>query len=322
MKVVLAADVGATKTRIALFNSTSMELVGKAVLNTPQEGGESVVAEIIIEAFNNLVRGLREWEVTAVGVGSIGPLDIREGRVVNSPNVRLRSFELRRPLREHFRVPTYVVNDCVAAVYAEYMSGAGLGKKNVVYVTLSSGVGAGVIVDGHLLLGKDGNAHEVGHIVVSYDSDIRCGCGGVGHWEGLASGNNLWKLVKKLRSRWRGSSEFYKISEAEVVSAASLFEHWKRGDEFASYVVSELARINAAGIASVINAYDPEVISFGGSVILNNPEFLKTIYDFVKEYAINRVPEFTITRFRDDVVVYGAAYIASKPPKELVEIQT
>ncbi|MEM1703050.1 MAG: ROK family protein [Zestosphaera sp.] len=318
---MVAVDIGATKTRVALFNSASMELVSKVVLNTPQEGGEDVVAGTIIEVVNDLVKEFSEWEVSAVGVGTIGPLDIREGRVINSPNTKLRSFELRRPLREYFRVPTYVVNDCVAAVYAEYMSGAGLGKKNVVYVTLSSGIGAGVIVDGHLLLGKDGNAHEVGHIVVSYDSDVKCGCGGTGHWEGLASGNNLWKLVKKLRSRWSGVSELHKISGVEEVPAVKLFEYWERGDEFASYVINELARINAAGIASIINVYDPEVISFGGSIILNNPKLLNMIYDFVKDYVINRVPEFTITRFGDDVVVYGAAYIASKPPKELLEIQ-
>lgn len=320
MKVVVAADVGATKTRVALFNP-NMELVSRVVLNTPQEGGEEVVAETIIEVFNNLVKESGKLEVIAVGVGTIGPLDIREGRVINSPNIRLRSFNLRKPLRDYFGVPTYVVNDCVAAVYAEYMSGAGLGRKNVVYVTLSSGIGAGVIVDGHLLLGKDGNAHEVGHIVVSYDSDIRCNCGGIGHWEGLASGNNLWKLVSKLRRGWRGSSEFYEVSEVEAVSAVKLFEYWKKGDEFASYVVSELVKINAAGVASVINVYDPEVISFGGSIILNNPELLNMIHNLVKNYVINRLPEFIITKFGDDVVVYGAAYIASKPPKELVEIQ-
>ncbi|MEO3993923.1 MAG: ROK family protein [Desulfurococcaceae archaeon TW002] len=318
---MVAVDVGATKTRVALFNSANMELVGKVVLNTPQEGGEEVVAETIIEAFNNLVKEFGKWEVVAVGVGTIGPLDIREGRVINSPNIRLRSFSLRKPLHNYFRVPTYVVNDCVAAVYAEYVSGAGLGRKNIVYVTLSSGVGAGVIVDGHLLLGKDGNAHEVGHIVVSYDSDIRCSCGGVGHWEGLASGNNLWKLVRKLRHGWRGSSDLYKVSEVEAVSAVKLFEYWKKSDEFASYVVSELVKINAAGVASIINVYDPEVISFGGSIILNNPELLNMIRDLVKNYVINRLPEFTITKFGEDVVVYGAAYIASKPPKELVEIQ-
>lgn len=321
LKIVVAVDVGATKTRVALFNSTDMTLVSKAVLSTPQEGGEGIIAETVIEVFNKLVRELSGLEVMAVGVGTIGPLNIKEGRVVNSPNIRLRNFDLRRPLHEYFRVPTYVVNDCVAAVYAEYMSGAGLGKKNVVYVTLSSGIGAGVIVDGHLLLGKDGNAHEVGHIVVSYDSKVRCGCGGIGHWEGLASGNNLWKLVKELRSRWRGHSELYEVSGVETVSAAKLFEYWRRGDEFASYVVNELARINAAGVASVINVYDPEVISFGGSVILNNPDLLNMIYNFVKNYVTNQVPEFTITRFGDDVVVYGAAYIALKPPKELVEIQ-
>lgn len=316
---VLAVDVGATRTRVALFDVIGMKLLRKEVIRTPHEGGEDVVAEIIIEVAERLITSLGLGGVVAVGIGTIGPLDVRHGYVVNPPNIPLKGFSLREPLMKRFNVPVYVVNDCVAAVYAEYMDGAGLGRDNVVYITISSGIGAGVIVDGHLLLGKDGNAHEVGHLVLSYDSSIRCGCGGVGHWEALASGNNLWKLVKLLKTRWRGDSEFYRFSSEEM-SAETVFRYWRENDSFANYVVNELARLNAAGVASVINAYDPEIISFGGSVILNNPEFLTLILNHVSTYVTNRMPETTITRFGDDVVLYGAAWVAYKPPKELLTV--
>lgn len=195
---VLAVDVGATRTRVAIFDRRGMKLLRKEVIKTPHEGDEDIVAEAIIAVAERLIASLGLSEVTAVGAGTIGPLDVRRGYVVNPPNIPLKGFSLREPLMKRFNVPVYVVNDCVAAVYAEYMSGAGLGRDNVVYVTISSGIGAGVIVDGHLLLGKDGNAHEVGHLVLSYDSSIKCGCGGVGRWEALASGNNLWRLLKYL----------------------------------------------------------------------------------------------------------------------------
>lgn len=318
---VLAVDVGATKTRIALLDSKDMKLLRKEVIRTPQEGDEDVVAGIIAEVAEHLITSLGLSGVVAVGVGTIGPLDIKRGCVVNPPNVRLRAFSLREPLVKRFNVPTYVVNDCVAAVYAEYMSGVGVGRDNVVYITISSGIGAGVIVDGHLILGKDGNAHEIGHLVVSYDSNIRCGCGGVGHWEALASGNNLWKFIGLLRDRWRGDSELYRLTSSTEVQAETLFRYWREGDDFAAYVVSELAKVDAAGIASVINAYDPEVISFGGSVMLNNPEFLALVLNHVDTYVTNRMPEAVVTRFGDDVVLYGAAWIAHKPPKELTRIQ-
>ncbi len=317
----MTADVGATKTRVGIFDPKGMRLLIRTVLRTPQEGDENVVAKAIIDAAEALMKTLGLHEVMAIGVGSIGPLDIRRGSVVNSPNIPLKNFSIRTPLMKHFNKPTYVVNDCVAAVYAEFMAGAGAGKRNVVYITISSGIGGGVIVDGHVLLGKDGNAHEIGHLAISYDSDIKCGCGGIGHWEALASGGNVWKLVKQLRIKWHGDSELYRLSASEVITAETLFRYWRDGDGFASYVVNELARINAAGIASVINAYDPEMISFGGSVVLNNPELLKLSLNLVNQYATNRAPEYAITSFGDEVVIYGAAWIAVNPPEELIKIQ-
>jgi len=316
--------VGASKTRVGLFTIDPVKLINKKVVNTPEPKEPEDIANTILKLAKELLKESRVSLNDVVGacVGTIGPLDIRSGDVVNTPNLGFKSFKLREPLKKALGVPVYVVNDAVAGVYAEYMAGYGSAYDNVVYLTLSSGIGAGVVVDGNLLLGKDGNAHEVGHVVVDYSSGIRCGCGGLGHWEALASGSNVWKLVVKLSSAWSlGETPLLSLSRVRTVGMSELLEYWRKGDPFASHVVQELIKVNAAGIASVINVYDPEVFILGGSIALNNPDFIFEIVDEVREYLVNRPPEFAITSFKDDVVLYGAAWIIVKTPKQLLKIQ-
>ncbi len=319
---VLAVDVGATNLRVGLA-STDGKLIDVLRTPTPKGGNANAVALKVINLGRELMKRNNVARVDAIGVGSIGPLNIREGIVIGTPNNPLRNFKLKEPLSRAFNAPAYVVNDCVAAVWGEYWAGAGKDTENVVYVTISSGIGAGAVVDGHLLLGKDGNAHEVGHIVLDLRSDVRCGCGARGHWEGLASGNNIPRFASILTPRWRGpESEAYMLAMQGRLSAATLFELWRKGDVFAAAVIKELEVINAAGIASVINVYDPEVVSVGGSVALRNPDFMNLVFDRVKEFLINREPELTLTPLGDNAVLIGAAWIAIKPPEHLLRIQS
>ncbi len=323
MEYVIAADVGATNLRVALFTSEGL-MLKTARSETPRSGGTEAVALKIVELSRKLMNELGVNKLQGVGVGSIGPLDIRRGDVIGTPNNPLRNFRLRKPLTELLNAPTYVVNDCVAAVWGEYKAGAGKGHENVVYVTISSGIGAGAIVDGHLLLGKDGNAHEVGHIVMDYRGRFRCGCGGLGHWEGMASGGNLRGVAAVLARDWEGRrTKAYELALNNSLRPADLFNLWRMGDEFAVHIINELTRINAAGIASVINVYDPEVLTVGGSVALRNPDFMERVFNNVDKYLINRKPEvMRLTPLGDDAVLIGAAWIAIDTPKHLLKIQS
>jgi len=317
LRFVASADIGATRTRIGIFEYFRMAPLRRyELLTAPFLEREELTDEIVrrIEQFS---RENEKAELISVGVGSIGPLDLRQGSVINAPNVERASFEVKRPLEESLSAPVHIVNDCAAAVYGEFMAGHGVGKRNIVYVTLSTGIGAGAVVDGRLIFGKDGNAHEVGHLVISYDSDIECGCGGRGHWEGLASGKNLWKIVEKIRSR----TEEHTNPKSGITSPEELFANWRKGDALASRIVEELAKINAAGIASVINAYDPELLVIGGSIALKNKPFIGMILSRVSEYIINRLPEFAPPYYGDDSVLVGAAWIARKPPLELLQLE-
>ncbi len=321
VSTVLAVDVGATRTRIAVFRveGSGLRMVERFESRTPSTGDGEEFARILASWAAELAEN---HAVDAAGVGTIGPLDLRKGVVTEPPNIAARNIPLKRVLEGRLGVPVRVVNDCVAAVYAEYLVGAGRGYRNVVYLTLSTGIGAGAVVDGHLLLGKDGNAHEVGHIVVAYQLPVKCGCGGMGHWEALAGGSSVWRLARLLAIGWRGpETELLRRSLEGRVTAEDVFKAYYSGDGFAKTVVDELIRVNAAGIASVINVYDPEVLVLGGSIVLRNRWIVDAVAREAGRYVTNRMPRITVTGFGDDVVLYGAALIAAKPPRHLLELQ-
>ncbi|MCD6084300.1 MAG: ROK family protein [Desulfurococcales archaeon] len=320
-RAVIAVDVGATNLRVGIFD-LSASLLKVEVTRTPRSGGHDAVADSIKYIADNMLRSLGIRHVVGVGVGTIGPLNIREGVVVNTPNNPIRTFRLKAPLEEFFDVPAYVVNDCVAAVWGEFNAGSFREAKNMVYITLSTGIGAGVIVDGHLLLGKDGNAHEVGHITVNYKYGVRCGCGGIGHWEAIASGANIPKFAEEVSKNWHGSkTAAYFLACKGGLTPEDLFKHWRLGDEFATYVINELVEVNAAGLGSVINVYDPEVITLGGSIAINNTDFIEKVVQNVSKYAINKIPKISLTSLGEKAVLVGAAYLILNTPEELPKIQ-
>ncbi|MEM1740302.1 MAG: ROK family protein [Desulfurococcaceae archaeon] len=318
----IAVDLGATKTRIALC--TRSEIIEKTVYYTPKHGDEYTIAESIyntvVTKWKNLVSNIK-----AVGIASIGPLDIKEGKVVHASNVPIRNFELLRPLVKKFKKPVYVVNDCVAAAWGEKYYGDAVNYDNFIYLTLSTGVGAGVVVDGNLLIGKMGNAHEVGHIVIDFTSDLQCGCGGRGHWEVFSGGANTHKVLKYLAERIdiTGYSELKeRVLKGEQIDAKTMFDYFRKGDPLAKKAVDLYIQATSAGIASIVNVYDPELVIIGGSIFLNNIDVLyEPIVSRIRENIVTNPPIIKPTRLGDDVGLYGALAIAVYTPRKIFEIQ-
>jgi glucokinase len=319
----IAVDVGATKTRIAIADASG--ILDKVVINTPRDGDEYTISNLIIkiigEKWGQLVGNIR-----AIGIATIGPLDLKRGVVVNTPNLNMKRIELLNPLVDFFKTQVYVVNDCVAAAWGEKHYGDAVSVDNYVYITLSTGVGAGVVVDGELLIGKMGNAHEVGHIVVDFDSVIRCGCGGWGHWEAYAGGRNLPRVAEYLLNRgiiYSGSELAELVKKGFDIDAKVVFNYYRRGDPLAKDLVDLYVKATAAGLASVINSYDPELVTIGGGVFLNNIDVLyEPIVKLTRENIVTEMPIIKPTRLGDDVGLYGALAIAVDPPRKLREIQS
>jgi len=316
----IVVDIGATRTRIGLADVDGLK--EKIVFDTPRVGDEYTIAEMIYRIASRSYRGLMD-RVKAVSVATIGPLDLRRGRVVNTPNIPIHRIELLSPLRRLFNKPVYVVNDAVAAVYGEKYYGYGVDYRNIVYITLSTGVGGGVIVDDHLLLGKSGNAHEIGHIVVDFKSNVKCGCGGYGHWEAFAGGANIPRLAKIMAEEYSGvDTEAWRKASKGELDPPTLFKLYREGDRFAEIVVNTIIKACIAGFSSTINIYDPELITIGGSIYLNNEDiFYNRIIEGVRSNIVTEPPVIKTTKLREDIVLYGALAIAVNPPKHLIDFQ-
>ncbi len=305
MKAVLAVDLGATNLRIAIVDEEGT-IKSFRKTKTPRSGGADSIPRRIVE----VIRDLGTADAESIGISSIGPLDMRNGVIVRTPNLPYDRIEVKRTVEE-LGLDVYMINDAMAGALGENVFGAGRGFGNMVYVTFSTGLGGGAIVDGRLIVGRAGNAHEIGHLVVDYDGDLACGCGGMGHWEAYCSGSGLPKLAKLLANRRGGGGKFQRLVE-EGIEAPEIFEYARKGDDLALEVVEEFSRIAAAGIASVASAYDPEIILLGGPVYLRNRDLLDArIRSWLTHYSIGGMPINTAAAgLGEDAPLIGAAVAA------------
>ena len=289
MRLYLGIDVGATWTRALLIDELG-RVINRVKIKTSANPVEDVA------------KAVAGWPFDAVGVGSIGPLDLKTGWVVNAPNSPSRRFPLVEPLKR-FGKPIAVANDCVAAVWGEYVFRHPV--ENLVYVTLSTGLGIGAIVNGVLLLGKDGNAHELGHAVIDFRSGRRCGCNGRGHLEAFVGGANM-------------PGFYQEVTGEPSIEPAEIFRRYRQGHERAREFVELWLDAVAAGVATIAAAYDPELLLIGGSVALNNWDIIAgKLPERLKEYLGVREPAIAQASFGDDEVAVGAAALAHHTPETL-----
>ena len=303
----VGVDLGATNVR-AVAAGGDGTILGAADGDTPRSPTGIGVTEAVLGVVREACAeaGIDPESVTAAGIGSIGPLDLAEGAVENPANLpdTIDRIPLVGPLSVLLDTDqVYLHNDTNAGVIGERFYSE-RNPDDMVYLTISSGIGAGVCVDGHVLTGWDGNAGEVGHMTVDPQGRLTCGCGHDGHWEGYCSGNHIPRYAAYLHDA--DPVETALPMDDPSFSAADVFEH-DGSDEFATHVVDQIAHWNAMGVANIVHAYAPLVIYVGGAVALNNPDrTLDPIRDRMADMVMSNVPEIRLTTLGDDVVVKGA----------------
>jgi len=302
-KLALAIDLGATNLRVALVSQNG-EILEKIEEKTEKRGEEGKV--VTSQILRLAQKFLKKNKVIGIGISSIGPLDLKKGEVINSPNIPFKKIEVVLPLKKAFGLKTILLNDCSAAVWGEKHFGAGKKIDNLVYITISSGIGGGAIVDGHLLIGHSGNAVEIGHMNIKTEYELKCGCQRKNHWEGYASGTNLPKFFKI----WAKKE---KIKTKLPKEAKEIFERARNKDKIALKFLKVLSEINARAISNVIVAFAPQLITLGGAVVLNNQDLiLKPIIERVENYL--PVPKIIITPLKENICLLGAAALVFWPP--------
>jgi glucokinase len=319
MAYFAGVDLGATNVRAAVANPEG-EVLADDKRPTPRGPTGIAVTEAVLEAVRAVCGevGIDPTAVEAAGVGSVGPLDLAAGAVENPANLpdtidRIPLVGPVEKLIDSDRV--YLHNDADAGVIGERFY-SDRNPDDMVYLTISSGIGAGVTVDGNVLSGWDGNAGEVGHMTLDPQGLRTCGCGKDGHWEAYCSGDNIPEYARMLHEEdraWRstagggapGLPTSLPLSDPEF-SAADVFEH-AGDDEFATYVVEQVAHWNTMGVANLVHSYAPLVLSLGGAVALNNEELVvDPIRERLGDMVFTNLPEIELTDFGDDVVVRGA----------------
>ena len=318
-KIAVGIDLGGTNIRVALGDEKG-RILARASERTEKAKGPEGVSKQIIRIIHRLKRNTGIKEIAGLGIGSTGPLNLKKGGLMKPTNIPYDFIPLVEPLKDEFHVPVYLLNDCSAAVVGERFFGAGRKHENLAYITLSTGIGGGVYVDGHLLIGKDGNAAEIGHFTIDYEGRLLCGCGKRGHWEAYCSGNGIPNYVELLLSnKSREEVESSLLMKAAAgdpkrVTSKILYDCAKAGDQLALEIIEKIGRLNAIGFACVVDAYDPSLITVGGSIALRNVNLvIEPIRRYVDDYARNSIPEIKITPLGDDVVLYGALAMVFHP---------
>ncbi len=266
--LLCGVDLGGTKLSVGL-----VETAGRVVDRTVAfDHNRKTEAELVLQ-IRDMVQGLLERreiaqaDLLGVGVGFAGHLRFRDGVVIttsNFPRFKMKDFAIRRALEEQFPGPVIVDNDANTQAYAEFRYGAGAPYDTMIFLTISTGIGAGIVLDRRIYRGMTGTAGEFGHTIVNPASDIRCGCGNYGCLMSHASGLALPQLVgKKLEAGMKTSMRFDSLDQ---VNGLLLKEALDGGDRLAREVVLECADYIGIGVYNLFQIFNPPVIVLGGGL--------------------------------------------------------
>ncbi|HMI99545.1 MAG TPA: ROK family protein [Gaiellaceae bacterium] len=241
----IGVDVGGTKIAAGVVDREG-GIEGRLERPTPTESQQDLLA-----ALDEMVEELRAEDVAAIGFGLPSTIDQRSGRAISSVHIPLADLDFRDRMRERFSLPVGIDNDANAATLAEWQIGAGRGTRYMVMLTLGTGVGGGLVLDGKLYRGAVGAAAELGHMVLVYGGEP-CGgtCQGHGHFEQFASGRAADRAAREILGEPAGARE--------LVTAA------REGNDAALEAMQEIGRRLGAGIGTLVNVFDPELVVVGG----------------------------------------------------------
>lgn len=318
---IAGVDIGGTRIRVAISSIDLKEesLVIKTI-STPKENKFSIssaVCRLIFELLNE--NQVTKGQILGIGIATAGPLDIKTGEIFNNANLGFREIPLKKPIQEKFPdIPLDFVNDCNGAVLGvHYFEADDDEKDNLVYVTVSTGIGGGAIVNGRLLYGKDGNAAEVGHGLVEPKSVLQCNCGAYGCWEVYSSGTGVLKRTLEAIDEGNLNADILmKLVEYDTskITAKEVFQAARNGDRLSETIVNQCIYYMKVGIGLVNNFYDCSSIYFGGAMMNDKDIILPPLIEqFEKNsiiFTINRPPRLKVTQFGEEIGLRGALVLA------------
>lgn len=305
--LVFAADLGGTHLRVAIVDAQG-QIHFRLKQTTPRaEKPDEIVRALVMAARESEKQG---QSISAVSVVVPGTVNVEEGVVVKAPNVPcLDGFRLAAALTGELRLPAILENDANAAAVGEMWQGAGRGRNTIVCVTLGTGVGGGIVLNGKLWRGADGSAAEIGHMCVDPFGGVACPCGSRGCLEVYASATAIVRMTREARPRYPDSV----LHTSENLSSQEIYAAGLDGDELALEVFRRMGVYLGIGLANLINILNPEMIVIGGGVVNGWELFEKHMLHQVAERAFP-LPAARVKIVKaecgDDAGLLGAARLA------------
>lgn len=315
MKYYIGIDLGGTNIKAGVVNE-NFEIVAKATTKTlcPRPAKEICddMAKVSIEAAEKA--GISIDDVEWIGIGTPGIADNVNGTIPYSNNLDFHDVPVRKYIQEHINKPVYVANDANAAAYGEFVAGAAKGAKDAVCITLGTGVGAGIIVDGKILTGSNLAGAELGHIVIEVDGP-QCTCGRKGCFEVFSSATGLIRMTKEAMEADPASVMHKMAAEDGKVSARLAFNAMRAGDKSAKEVVDKYIKYLAAGITNAINIFQPDVLCIGGGVCNEGDPLMVPMRELVKKEVYTRMLDkntrIEVAALGNDAGIIGAAFLGN-----------
>ncbi|MBN1485712.1 MAG: ROK family protein [Chloroflexia bacterium] len=306
--LVVAVDLGGTQIRGALSDLQGHFLKRMACATEAEQGREAVLDRLV-----DLIQQVRAPAGTrpclGVGIGSPGPVDPKSGTILSPPNLPgWHHVPLRGILEERLGMPVRMANDGNVAVLGEWAFGAGQNCQNLLYVTISTGVGGGIISDGRLILGRQGLAGEVGHMTLKPDGP-RCNCGNYGCWEALSSGTAIAR--EGAAAVREGRSEILAElcqGQPEQLAAKHVGQAAEQGEQVAAAIIRQAAVYAGIGVANLLHLFSPELVLIGGGVSNMGEMFLGPLRQTAQERLMPAYQDVPIRRaaLGADVGLQGA----------------
>jgi len=260
----IGIDLGGTNIAAALVDGDG-RIHKRTSVSANASGGAIAIIHGFLEVCDTLLAGSNEAPV-AIGIGVPGTVNDETGEVVFTPNLPLLGIKITGELREKYGCPVRLGNDANCAALGETIAGGAKGSQDVVFVTLGTGIGGGVIIGGCLLTGVSGAASELGHQVI-IEGGRKCGCGRMGCWESYASATGLIRTAIELMGS-HPDSHMWELCGglAEKINGSRVFDAYRAGDHAAKLTVEEYAKHLGVGLVNIINILEPELICVGGGI--------------------------------------------------------
>lgn len=309
---VIGIDLGGTSAKIGILNKAGEVDLKWSIATDISEEGTQIVPNIIQSLKENLKKqGLTAADILGIGMGSPGSVNRSNGTVIGAYNLNWKTLQpIREQIEEAFGVPFFIDNDANVAALGEQWVGAGNSEPDVSFITLGTGVGSGLIVDGHLVHGANDSAGEIGHLTVE-PNGYECTCGKKGCLEQYASATGIVRLAHDMSTEESDESKLLNAIRAEKeIDSKMIFDFAKEGDKFSERVVDQFSYYLGIALSNVSNLLNPSTIVLGGGVSKAGDYLVEKVSKIVHEFTFPPIRETTkikIAELGNDAGMIGAA---------------